>query len=84
MMTRRYDGAMPTTLNIEDDLLAVARAVAERNGSSLGSALSESARRRFNGMGVVEDDAGFPVFMVEAGAPAITSQDVCRALDDWP
>lgn len=75
---------MRTTLNLDDDVLAVARALAERKGCSLGSAVSELARRGFRGMGAVEEDSGFPVFRVDAGAPPITSDDVYGALDDWP
>ena len=37
---------MRITLTIDSDVLAVARALAERNGTSLGRALSELARRQ--------------------------------------
>lgn len=83
-MLRCFDVPMRTTLNIDDDALAVARALAERNGCSLGSAISELARRGFKGMGTVEEDRGFPAFNVVAGATSITSEDVYGALDDWP
>ena len=75
---------MRTTLNIDDEVLAVARALAERNGCSLGSAVSELARRGFKGTGVVEEYRGFPVFNVDADAAPIASEDVYGALDDWP
>ncbi len=75
---------MRTTLNIDDDVLAVARALAERKGCSLGSAVSELARRGFKGIGAVEEDRGFPVFNVDEGAAPITNEDVYGALDDWP
>lgn len=65
-------------------MLAVARALAEREGCSLGSAVSQLARRGFKGMGAVVDDGGFPVFRVDKGAAPITSEDVYGALDDWP
>ena len=38
---------MRTTVTIDDDVLAVARALAKRNRTSLGRALSELARRGF-------------------------------------
>ncbi len=75
---------MRTTLNIDDDVLAVARALAERKGCSLGSAVSELARRGFKGIGAVEEDRGFPVFNVDEGAAPITNEDVYGAMDDWP
>ena len=70
---------MRTTVNIDDDVLAVARALADRNGSSLGRALSELARRGFKGTSAADDD-GVPVFLVAADAEPITSEDVYRAL----
>ena len=74
---------MRTTVTIDEDVLAVARDLAERNGSSLGSALSELARRGFRAAPDRHDD-GFPVFQVAAEADPITSDDVHRALIDWP
>ena len=74
---------MRTTLTIDDDVLAVARALAARRGGSLGSALSELARRGFKGATTTEDD-GVPMFRVAADAPPITSEDVHGALDEWP
>ena len=74
---------MRTTVTIDDDVLAVARALAVRQGSSLGRALSELARRGFKGGDTAKDD-GVPVFRVAADARPITSEDVHRALDEWP
>lgn len=70
-------------MTIDDDVLAVARALAARTGSSLGSALSELARRGFKGAAATQDD-GIPVFRVAGDARPITSEDVHRALDEWP
>ena len=74
---------MRTTVTIDDDVLAVARALAARKGSSLGSALSELARRGFRAAATTED-GGVPVFRVPADARPITSEDVHGALDEWP
>ena len=75
---------MRTILNLDEDVLAVARALAERKGCSLGSAVSELARRDFKGIGAVEEDRGFPVFNVDEGAAPITNENLYGALDDWP
>ena len=75
---------MRITLTIDDDFLAVARAMAERNGSSLGSAISELARRGIKEVGRVKVDDGIPVFRVAPDARAVTSEDVKEALSDWP
>ena len=59
--------------------------MAEQSGSSLGRALSELARRGFKGTGVAGDAGdGVPVFQVPADVGPITSQDVYRALSEWP
>lgn len=74
---------MRTTVTIDDDVLAVARALAERNGVSLGSALSELARRGFKGTTAVGEQ-GATVFPVLHDAEPITSEDVYKSLSEWP
>ena len=75
---------MRTTVTIDDDVLAVARALAERKGSSLGSALSELARRGFRSEITPNDVSDGTTFPASADAGPITSEDVYRSLDDWP
>ena len=75
---------MRTTVTIDDDVLAVARALAERKGSSLGSALSELARRGFRTELPHDDDGDGTTFPAPADAEPITSEDVYRSLGDWP
>ncbi len=74
---------MRTTVAIDDDVLAVGRALAARNGTSLGTALSELARRGFR-RPQVDEENGLPVFRVAADTEPITSEDVQKALSDWP
>lgn len=73
---------MRTTLTIDDDVLDVARALAARRGVSLGVAVSDLARRGFSGAS--QEDGGVPVFRVPSDALPITSEDVRKALDEWP
>jgi hypothetical protein len=75
---------MRTTLTIDDDVLAVARALAERMESSLGAALSELARRGFRNAPTVGDDRDGAMFDVDRDAEPITSEDVYRLLGEWP
>ena len=75
---------MRTTVTIDDDVLAVARALADRKGSSLGSALSELARRGFKSPSAAEIDGDPSMFAVPADAEPITSEDVYQALGEWP
>ena len=75
---------MRTTVSIDDDVLAVARALAERKGCSLGSALSELARRGLQSEIIHNDVTESTTFPVPADAGPITSEDVYRSLSDWP
>ena len=77
---------MRTTVTIDEDVLAVARALAERNRMSLGRALSELARRGFRtGASVAQRGRERKtVFSVDPDAGPITNEDVHRSLSDWP
>ena len=74
---------MRTIVTIDDDVLAVARALAQRDGSSLGSALSTLARRGFR-RAQIDDMDDVPTFRVAPESSPITSEDVWKALNDWP
>ena len=74
---------MRITTTIDDDVLAVARALAERKEISLGSALSELARRGLKGSSTETYNDG-TMFTVAADAEPITSEDVYNSLRDWP
>lgn len=72
------------TVTIDGDVLAAAKALAARRGSSLGSVLSELARRGSSSVTPVRKDGDDTAFAARADAEAITSEDVDRALADWP
>ena len=61
---------MRTTLDIDDGVLAAARAIAEAEHRSLGSVISDQA------------GLGFSTFDAPAHAPPITPDLVDRALDE--
>jgi len=75
---------MRTTVTIDDDILALARALAQQNRISLGRALSELARRGQRATATAIESDGLPVFAVPADAKPITSDDVYNALGEWP
>ena len=75
---------MRTTLNIGDDVMAEVRALAEREGISLGKALSELARRGFSDADRTAVKRKRGTFAVDPDAKPITNKDVYRALNDWP
>lgn len=62
---------MRTTLDVDDGVLAAARALARSEGISLGAAVSQLARRGLESSAVVVAE-GFPVFEAADDAPAIT------------
>jgi hypothetical protein len=70
-----------TTLQIDDDVLEDARSIARAEQRSVGSVISELARRSLRPVGIVEVD-GLPAFDVPPDAPRITSADVARGLED--
>jgi hypothetical protein len=73
---------MRTTLDIDDDVVAAARELAAEERRSLGSVISELARRGLTPARVEDDGDGVPVIRVPAGTPPITAEMVRRALDE--
>jgi hypothetical protein len=70
-----------TTLDIADDVVAAAKELAAAERRSLGSVISELARRGLTPARVESED-GLPVIRVPAGTPAITPEMVRHALDE--
>lgn len=62
---------MRTTLDIDDAVLAAARALAKDRGVSVGAALSDLARRGLV-VGRTSQKSGFPVFDTSADSSPIT------------
>lgn len=77
----RHDRFVRTTLQLDDDVLDAARAIAEAEGLTIGEAVSTLARRGLMPRPLTFP-AGFPTFRVSENATAITAGDVRRALDD--
>ncbi len=72
---------MRTTLEIDDDVIAAARELARDEGTSIGSVVSDLARRGLM-PARVERQHGRPVIRAPAGAPPITPEMVRRALEE--
>lgn len=68
-------------MNIDEDVVAAARELASGERRSLGSVISELARRGLT-PARVETDGELPVIRVPAETPPITPEMVRRALDE--
>lgn len=71
-----------TTVDLDDDLLDTARAIARATGRSLGRVLSDLARRGLAPQRPFVDDDLLPTFDVSARARPITNELVADALED--
>lgn len=72
---------MRTTLRIDDDVVAAARELAGNEQRSLGSVISELARRGLT-PAKVDVSGDLPVIRVPAGTAPITQEMVRRAFDE--
>jgi hypothetical protein len=70
-----------TTLELDDDVVAAARELAAGARRSLGSVISELARRGLTPARIEVVDE-LPVIRVPAGTPPITAEMVRRAVDE--
>ena len=71
---------MRTTLEIDDDVPASAKALATARGGLIGKALSELARRGLSARTPLAARHGFPVFQIPLGSQTFGSDDVAAAL----
>lgn len=72
---------MRTTVDIAEDVLRSARALAAAEGSSLGEVISRLARRGLRSTGRL-NDGDLPTFVVPEDSPPLTLDAVRSALDD--
>jgi hypothetical protein len=73
---------MRTTLDIDDDVIAAARAIARRDKVSVGTVVSILAREALRQPVATRHEGRIPVFDVREDAPAITNEMVRAALDE--
>ncbi len=72
---------MRTTLNIDDDILTLARSLADSRKMSLGDAMSYLARLGANVKVPIRFVNGFAVFDVDESGPKFGPDDVAAALE---
>ena len=75
---------MRTTLAIDDDILAAAKHLAERENKSIGKVISALARQGLNeaGRSVPSVRNGVPLLPTRKGAKAVTLKLVNRSRDE--
>lgn len=73
---------MRTTLDIENDVLDCAKALAAARGVSVGTALSELARRGVSARTPLGSRNGFPVFQLPTNTSQFGPNDVAAALQN--
>jgi hypothetical protein len=72
---------MRTTLTIDDDVLAAARALADHQNRSIGEVISDLARKSLRRPRQKSERNGIPLLEVRAGSPVVTL-DIVNALRD--
>lgn len=77
-------GIMRTTLNIDDDLLTAAKALAAAQNRSLGDLVSDILRRSLSSSRAQRGKSrnGIPTFPVRTGANPVTPEIVNRLLEE--
>lgn len=76
---------MRTTLNLDDDVLATAKALATKERKSLGEVVSDLIRRAVEPVpGERGERNGIPLFSVSSGARPVTPEIVTELLDEMP
>lgn len=78
---------MRTTVNLDQDVVEVARSLSQARGISLGAALSLLVRRGISSTSndtadPVGESARFPTFEVTESAPTFGTEEVRRALEE--
>ena len=73
---------MRTTVTIDDDLLQIARQMAEARGETLGAVISQLVRRGLEPQVSAPEDGGLPTFRVGPDAPIIPGQRAAELIAD--
>ncbi len=73
---------MRTTLSIDDDILAAAKNIASTRSKSVGSVISELARKGMSSFSKPVKSKGIPTFKVSKNARILTLEDVKLAEDE--
>jgi len=76
--------AMRTTLAIDDDVLTVAKAIAHQTNKTIGSVVSDLARRALQPAAAMTERNGIPLIPTRKAGIMITSEIVDALRDERP
>jgi hypothetical protein len=76
--------AMRTTLEVDDDVLDAARAIARQKNETIGKVVSDLARRSLQPPTVTEERNGIPLLPVRNPRARVTSEIVNELRDELP
>lgn len=77
---------MRTTLSLEPDVLIAAKQLAAAQSKSLGTVISELARKGLRGPEPTRASTtrnGFPLFEVKEDSPSFSLDDIKREDEEW-
>lgn len=75
---------MRTTLAIDDDVLAAAKGLADRQQKTVGDVISALARQALQSKMPVDVRNGVPLLPGRSGVPSVTPELVKRLRDELP
>ena len=75
---------MRTTIDLEEDVLLAAKAIAKQRGSTIGQVLSDLARQTLTSRASISKKHGLPLFPVRPDAGVVTLELVNRLRDETP
>lgn len=75
---------MRTTLTIDDDVLAAARSMAQREGKSIGDVMSDLARRSLSRTTALKTRNGIPQLPISRPGAIVTTEHVKQLEDELP
>jgi hypothetical protein len=75
---------MRTTVTIDDDVLAAAKALADQRGQPIGKVISDLARRSLHRPSRKTTRNGIPLLPLRPGAPLVTLEMVNSLRDELP
>lgn len=75
---------MRTTVDLEEDVLLVAKEIAKERGDTLGHVLSDLARKGLTRRARVSRKRGLPLFPIQPNAGVVTLELVNHLQDETP